>query len=112
MIRRKVAVRGAESPFFDFLKLTSDSRENLFETPSRVGRYMLESVLPPFERAKMILQAVTPTARDPAAMQDHERSALRSEEHTSELQSPCNLVCRLLLEKKKKKKHTRVNSTR
>src|SRR3989454_5498521 len=28
--------------------------------------------------------------------------AERSEEHTSELQSPCNLVCRLLLEKKKK----------
>src|SRR5256885_5023864 len=30
------------------------------------------------------------------------KSVLRSEEHTSELQSPCNLVCRLLLEKKKK----------
>src|SRR2546426_7160982 len=30
----------------------------------------------------------------------------RSEEHTSELQSPCNLVCRLLLEKKKTKKHS------
>src|SRR2546426_8177244 len=30
----------------------------------------------------------------------------RSEEHTSELQSPCNLVCRLLLEKKKKKKQS------
>src|SRR5256885_9196713 len=29
------------------------------------------------------------------------RNAERSEEHTSELQSPCNLVCRLLLEKKK-----------
>src|SRR2546426_4395275 len=29
------------------------------------------------------------------------RSGPRSEEHTSELQSPCNLVCRLLLEKKK-----------
>src|SRR2546426_8711612 len=28
-------------------------------------------------------------------------NCLRSEEHTSELQSPCNLVCRLLLEKKK-----------
>src|SRR5256885_12282032 len=28
----------------------------------------------------------------------------RSEEHTSELQSPCNLVCRLLLEKKKKQR--------
>src|SRR5256885_5259728 len=41
---------------------------------------------------------------------DHGRAApapmttsTRSEEHTSELQSPCNLVCRLLLEKKKKK---------
>src|SRR2546426_9108370 len=32
-------------------------------------------------------------------------SATRSEEHTSELQSPCNLVCRLLLEKKKKNHH-------
>src|SRR5256885_1410004 len=30
------------------------------------------------------------------------RQRVRSEEHTSELQSPCNLVCRLLLEKKKK----------
>src|SRR5256885_3806298 len=28
-------------------------------------------------------------------------TAIRSEEHTSELQSPCNIVCRLLLEKKK-----------
>src|SRR5256885_3722964 len=35
------------------------------------------------------------------------KQRIRSEEHTSELQSPCNLVCRLLLEKKKKKiKHT------
>src|SRR2546426_8058321 len=31
----------------------------------------------------------------------HHREQQRSEEHTSELQSPCNLVCRLLLEKKK-----------
>src|SRR2546426_5183785 len=35
---------------------------------------------------------------------------LRSEEHTSELQSPCNLVCRLLLEKKKNK-HLKYNRT-
>src|SRR5256885_3054766 len=33
-------------------------------------------------------------------------STARSEEHTSELQSPCNLVCRLLLEKKKQHKYT------
>src|SRR5256885_12518181 len=32
---------------------------------------------------------------------DEEDVGFRSEEHTSELQSPCNLVCRLLLEKKK-----------
>src|SRR5205807_10619806 len=32
----------------------------------------------------------------------HPPPAKRSEEHTSELQSPCNLVCRLLLEKKKR----------
>src|SRR2546426_3290749 len=32
------------------------------------------------------------------------RNGTRSEEHTSELQSPCNLVCRLLLEKKKQPK--------
>src|ERR1022692_4057921 len=36
---------------------------------------------------------------------------LRSEEHTSELQSPCNLVCRLLLEKKTDRKSTRLNSS-
>src|SRR3989454_2265446 len=33
-----------------------------------------------------------------------DRIGTRSEEHTSELQSPCNLVCRLLLEKKKKQR--------
>src|SRR5256885_7879259 len=33
-------------------------------------------------------------------------SMVRSEEHTSELQSPCNLVCRLLLEKKKSTQRT------
>src|SRR5256885_12216794 len=45
-------------------------------------------------------------ARGGVAGADHElhatgRQLFRSEEHTSELQSPCNLVCRLLLEKKK-----------
>src|SRR2546426_8955074 len=37
----------------------------------------------------------------------HEAAEDRSEEHTSELQSPCNLVCRLLLEKKKKNRSKR-----
>src|SRR5688500_19456072 len=38
--------------------------------------------------------------------QPEPRQSKRSEEHTSELQSPCNLVCRLLLEKKKKTEST------
>src|SRR2546426_12151598 len=39
-------------------------------------------------------------------------SSPRSEEHTSELQSPCNLVCRLLLEKKKRETGGKPNVTR
>src|SRR2546430_16640443 len=39
---------------------------------------------------------------DDAAVNQRQRFAFRSEEHTSELQSQSNLVCRLLLEKKKK----------
>src|SRR5688500_19105785 len=38
-------------------------------------------------------------------------TVLRSEEHTSELQSPCNLVCRLLLEKKKKTTRAKTTTT-
>src|SRR5688500_19357467 len=45
----------------------------------------------------------TPASRNSALKNRPSRPATqRSEEHTSELQSPCNLVCRLLLEKKKK----------
>src|SRR2546426_8997289 len=43
-----------------------------------------------------------PASRDPRLVR-----APRSEEHTSELQSPCNLVCSLLLEKKKRKGNSR-----
>src|SRR2546426_6689176 len=54
--------------------------------------------------------AQVPTRRRIGGERIEERHAVghffegRSEEHTSELQSPCNLVCRLLLEKKKKEK--------
>src|SRR5256885_2921489 len=40
-----------------------------------------------------------------AALDGIDGVEIRSEEHTSELQSPCNLVCRLLLEKKKNNKN-------
>src|SRR5256885_5672486 len=43
----------------------------------------------------------TPDPRRSSRWRARPRDGPRSEEHTSELQSPCNLVCRLLLEKKK-----------
>src|SRR5256885_9370068 len=52
-------------------------------------------------RVRVVCSRRLPRSRpDPGAGADR---CGRSEEHTSELQSPCNLVCRLLLEKKKKK---------
>src|SRR5256885_8755178 len=49
------------------------------------------------DKGREFVMGVYPMLRDETCF------FLRSEEHTSELQSPCNLVCRLLLEKKKKK---------
>src|SRR2546430_12814016 len=54
----------------------------------------------------------TSSGRSAAAHARRGPSRSRSEEHTSELQSQSNLVCRLLLEKKKTKIYARVNSHR
>src|SRR5688572_31774870 len=62
---------------------------------SRMARRHRSSERKPFERSR---PDSTPTKRAPSCS-----SCSRSEEHTSELQSQSNLVCRLLLEKKKKK---------
>src|SRR2546428_6133460 len=51
-------------------------------------------------------------ARDPNTEGHCDDASERSEEHTSELQSRSDLVCRLLLEKKKKKKHSRAPPVR
>src|SRR2546426_3863938 len=51
-----------------------------------------------------------PRIRDDGHGRRQAGARLRSEEHTSELQSPCNLVCRLLLEKKKKNKTDLTNT--
>src|SRR2546426_1136505 len=59
----------------------------------------LHDALPISNRPARPLAAWQP----PARAYGGSRRDSRSEEHTSELQSPCNLVCRLLLEKKKKK---------
>src|SRR5256885_11573356 len=64
----------------------------------------LHDALPICFRASEPLSAMTATStRLIEPLQTKSKlSTKRSEEHTSELQSPCNLVCRLLLEKKKK----------
>src|SRR2546422_5231429 len=49
------------------------------------------------------IRAFSGNLQDPPLPDDAERQVLRSEEHTSELQSRLHLVCRLLLEKKKNK---------
>src|ERR1039457_7325858 len=73
--------------FFFFLMIRRPPRSTLFPYTT-----LFRSADP------QVLPAAFPPAPFPGSN--------RSEEHTSEFQSPCNLVCRLLLEKKKtKKKH-------
>src|SRR5437879_8849632 len=60
-------------------------------------------------RALWPYRAPSSDPRDPPRMA--EANCCRSEEHTSELQSPMYLVCRLLLEKKKKKSKTSMKYT-
>src|SRR5260370_8884273 len=72
----------------------------LFRSPPPEGVVDDGLVVPP--------QAASADAREAPAVPDRAAfSRLRSEEHTSELQSHLNLVCRLLLEKKKKNKRRR-----
>src|SRR5215813_2361900 len=64
-----------------------------------VGVAQLRTVSPGQQLVKVVYDELT-------AMLGERREALRSEEHTSELQSRPHLVCRLLLEKKKKQRET------
>src|SRR5256885_8555452 len=62
-------------------------------SPARPARLRLRRRIAHAHRGRSAVEPLSPGAH---------HQLLRSEEHTSELQSPCNLVCRLLLEKKKK----------
>src|SRR5256885_11643075 len=81
--------------FFFFLMIRRPPRSTLFPYPTLFRSHRLFDfrgvvfdVDPEFANSEEWYQAIPEELR-------------RSEEHTSELQSPCNLVCRLLLEKKK-----------
>src|SRR5256885_11861304 len=93
--------------FFFFLMIRRPPRSTLFPytTLFRSGRRTPVAIV---TGDQCIDDAVITELRDLGA--EVRFKPLRSEEHTSELQSPCNLVCRLLLEKKKK--HTSLRPTR
>src|SRR3989454_7028006 len=90
----------------------------MIRRPPRSTLFPYHDALPIFdllsgtEYATFVRQQVTAGNIDPARLGGlgivvktgpNPGDTTRSEEHTSELQSPCNLVCRLLLEKKKNK---------
>src|SRR2546426_6562516 len=56
--------------------------------------------------ARSLVERLQRLERAQRATRNPAQAERRSEEHTSELQSPCNLVCRLLLEKKKYTEHS------
>src|SRR6266566_992696 len=67
-----------------FDRLSDDQQATLFADPGKLAKVLKYHIVPGYYTADDLLDFL-----------------FRSEEHTSELQSPCNLVCRLLLEKKK-----------
>src|SRR5256885_2530773 len=89
--------------FFFFLMIRRPPRSTLFPytTLFRSGAGPVNG------RNRLLMERgglVPRRAETGAVVPADKQAAARSEEHTSELQSPCNLVCRLLLEKKKEKK--------
>src|SRR5256885_10482441 len=84
--------------FFFFLMIRRPPRSTLF--PYTTLFRSLRAVLDRVRAQDELRQA--PAAAD---------LGTRSEEHTSELQSPCNLVCRLLLEKKKNTRSKPITTT-
>src|SRR2546426_3187762 len=75
-------------------------RSTLFPYTTLFRSHHWTSFRVPPRRARPTTHPKAPGPRRRSAMSGINRT--RSEEHTSELQSPCNLVCRLLLEKKNK----------
>src|SRR2546422_2095585 len=66
---------------------------------------------PEVEKPARYVQCGAHCTQYPHRFHDRSRREMRSEEHTSELQSRLHLVCRLLLEKKKKKERKRSTCT-
>src|SRR5438094_5446229 len=104
--------------------MKSDSLSNIFflilRPPPRSTLFPYTTLFRSVERLKLQILTEKDTSataqsiaedvsRLPDFVYEDQQSAVRSEEHTSELQSPYDLVCRLLLEKKKKKIKKKIN---
>src|SRR2546426_1803092 len=75
---------------------------SIFFTRSSMAAIDFATSLPSPQQATHCARPLNASHHDHSAVHVHHVPRdIRSEEHTSELQSPCNLVCRLLLEKKK-----------
>src|SRR3712207_8764511 len=99
--------------FFFFLRIRRPPRSPLFPSTT-LSRSRSGGAVAPDPRPVRDGRAAAPAEgalpRVPASESRLPRRLLRSEEHTSELQSRQYLVCRLLLEKKKKKNHNRIST--
>src|SRR2546426_5842804 len=73
----------------------------LFRSQCGLPKKMALELFKPFILRKLEERGIASSIKAAKKYVEKERPEVRSEERTSELQSPCNLVCRLLLEKKK-----------
>src|SRR2546430_11506646 len=89
--------------FFFFLMIRRPPRSTLFPYTTLFRSDRAEA------NTRLLRSAVVGCVRGCGSGLEAKGSRKRSEEHTSELQSQSNLVCRLLLEKKKKRKKQRIN---
>src|SRR5256885_16555944 len=95
----KTAIASLKLGAHDFIMKPVNMDELLIATERALERRQL--LIDRREYHKNLERRVVEATRD-LASKHSQLQETRSEEHTSELQSPCNLVCRLLLEKKKK----------
>src|SRR5690242_21570112 len=98
--------RPPRPPLFPYTTLFRSTMGEGIDTSTPAGRLVagVLASIAEFERARIQerIHAGLARAKSQGKRLGRRRSSARSEEHTSELQSHVNLVCRLLLEKKKK----------